>query len=80
MLNKVDLQKQVFEEITKNKKNRYRIYMTVGKESILPPNLVAIQREWTKLSNESNDEGSCVLGAGFIFYYEDTIYKKQNHS
>ena len=71
------LQKQIVEEIKQNARRKdYQIYMDRNHESILPPNLVAIQREWTRLCNEGRDEGSCVVGAGFIFYYEDALYKK----
>lgn len=80
MFNEVELQKKRIEEIKENgRKKEYQVYMYSKFEPVLPPNLVAIQREWTRLINEGPDVGSCVLGAGFIFAYEDAIYKKHKY-
>ena len=40
----------------------------------MPIEIQRISDKWSKLSESYGDSGSCVMGAGFTFSYEGTMY------
>lgn len=45
------------------------------RQTEIPPALQSIMREWHRLSSETGDRGSCVIGAGFTFSYDGAEYR-----
>lgn len=43
--------------------------------SVIPKELLEIQKDWADKANAYGDKGSCVLGAGFEFSYKGENYK-----
>lgn len=59
-------------EYTKYEKPKETIYIYRGSDN--PPELQTIMNTWYELSKEVGDKGSCVIGAGFEFEWQDNKY------
>lgn len=49
------------------------VYIHINSENVCPE-LMLIMKEWWRASKEVGDIGSCVIGAGLTFKYQDTDY------
>jgi hypothetical protein len=61
-------------EYTRYKKPKEKIELYYFRRYEAPTELRAIMEHWYELSTQTGDIGSCVLGAGFNFEYQDNEY------
>lgn len=61
-------------EYTQYSRPKETIYLSRWKEETNPYELQKIMDKWYELSKETGDKGSCVLGAGFYFEWQDDKY------
>lgn len=50
------------------------------RENVGPDTLQNIQKHWALRAKQYGDKGSCVLGAGFKFLYENKVYFMRENS